>query len=69
MTFSWPRETMTGVRLDDLLDDLYPEPEPHPALVAAIRPTPRQVTEAARELGWLPPGPYLRPAVPGQGEL
>lgn len=38
----------------DLLDLLEPPPEPHPALVAVMRPTARQVAEAASVMGWLP---------------
>lgn len=36
----------------DLLDDLAVTP--HPALVAAQRPSPREVAEMAALLGWLP---------------
>ena len=46
----------------DLGDE--PEPEPHPDLVAAKRPSPREVAEAAALLGWLPSEPRLNPAVP-----
>ena len=49
-----------------LLDLLLSLPEPHPDLVASKHPTPRQVTEAASLLGWLPePEDRLRPAVAG----
>jgi hypothetical protein len=38
----------------DLDDDAFlAPPEPHPALVAAVRPAPRQVTEAAGVYGLL----------------
>lgn len=42
------------VDLADLLDLIEPPPEPHHALVAVMRPTPRQVTEAAAFFGWMP---------------
>ena len=38
------------------LPALWDEPEitPHPELVAAKRPSPREVAQAASVLGWLP---------------
>ena len=63
MTCSWRREKISAV---PLLDLLLAMPEPHPDLVASKHPTPRQVTEAASLLGWLPePEDRLRPAVAG----
>ncbi len=38
--------------------------DPHPELVAATQPTPAEVFEAARYLGWMPAEPFLMPAVP-----
>ena len=53
---------MSAVSVLDLLSLI----EPHPELVAAMRPSPREVTEAAGLLGWLPePEDRLRPAVAG----
>ena len=63
MTCSWPRE-----RYDSAVQvlDLLPLIEPHPELVAAMRPSPRQVTESAALMGWLPDDEdRLRPAVAG----
>jgi hypothetical protein len=34
--------------------DLLPGPDPHPALVAAVRPSARDVLMAVAVLGWLP---------------
>lgn len=48
---------------DDLLA-LIPAPEPHPALVAAMRPSPADVCAAAAQLGWFPDVPVFSPAVP-----
>ena len=48
----------------DLGDDPEPALTPHPALVAAKRPSPREVAEMAALTGWLPSEPYLNPAVP-----
>ena len=41
--------------------------DPHPDLVAATQPTPAEVFEAARYLGWMPAEPFLNPAVPSGG--
>lgn len=41
---------------------------PHPDLTAAQRPTPLQVFDAARHLGWFPAEPFLRPVVPAPGQ-
>ena len=53
--------------LNELLEaapDLEPV-EPHPELVANIRPSAADVFLAAAEhCGWLPRKPYLHPAVP-----
>jgi hypothetical protein len=49
--------------LDTILATLL---DPHPELVASTRPTPVQVYEAARYLGWLPEEPFLVPAVPAR---
>jgi hypothetical protein len=40
------------------------EPEPHPDLVASITPSPADIMHVALRYGWLPPEPYLNPAVP-----
>jgi hypothetical protein len=46
--------------------DLLPLIEPHPELVAVMRPGPREVTEAAAVAGWLPDfEDRFRPAVAG----
>ena len=49
--------------LDSILTALL---DPHPELVAATRPTPAQVLEAADYLGWVPEVPFLAPAVPAR---
>ena len=56
--------------LRELLEDAEPEPvEPHPALVASIRPSAAVVLQAATGYcGWLPPRPYLNAAVPARTE-
>jgi hypothetical protein len=43
--------TISPVSLESLLAAVI---EPHPELVAAMRPTPRQMVEAAGELGFYP---------------
>jgi hypothetical protein len=43
--------------------------DPDLFLVAAQRPSPAQVAEAAHLLGWLPDVPYLMPAVPCRPDL
>lgn len=49
---------MPDLDLETILLELPPRRiEPHPDLVASIRPTPRQMCEAAAVLGWLPGGP------------
>lgn len=42
----------------ELADD---EPEPHPDLVASVRPTPQQVAEAILHTGLFPPVPKFYP--------
>ena len=49
------------VSLETILATLL---DPHPELVAAQKPTPAEVFEAARYLGWMPAEPFLVPAVP-----
>ena len=49
-------------------DEPEPDLTPHPDLVAAQRPSPREVAEAAALIGWLPDIPYLNPAVPFRRE-
>jgi len=36
--------------------DLLPLPDPHPDLVAAMRPSPRDLLMAVSVLGWMPEG-------------
>lgn len=50
------RERIRPVYELDLLDLIEPQPEPHPALLAVMRPTARQVAEAASVMGWLARG-------------
>jgi hypothetical protein len=50
VTSSRRREKITAV---PLLELLLSGVQPHPELVAATRPSPRQVTEVASLLGWL----------------
>lgn len=52
---------------DDLLL-VITGPDPHPDLIAAQKPRPRDVAEAAALLGWLPDAPLFRPAVPARRE-
>ena len=40
------------------------DPEPHPDLVATIRPSAADIMNVALRYGWLPSEPYLIPAVP-----
>ena len=50
-----------------VIDLPFEDPDPivpHPELVAAKKPTPAQVFDAARHLGWFPAEPFLRPVVP-----
>ena len=61
MLNSWPRERYDSpVRLEDLLEDL--EPEPHPALVAAQKPGPAELMRASG--GLFPSRPVFSPVVP-----
>jgi hypothetical protein len=53
------------VSLETILATLL-DLDPHPELVTATRPTPAEVFEAARYLGWLPEVPLLNPAVPAE---
>lgn len=48
----------------DLL--LAREPEPHPELVAAQRPTSAQIAEAVMRMGLFPPERFLRAVVPAE---
>ena len=49
---------------DDLLALLADDLEPHPALVAAARPSPAQLREAIAYQGLFPDVPLFCPAVP-----
>jgi hypothetical protein len=47
------------VLFEILADDT---PDPHPELVASIRPTPAEMMRAVAVIGWTPPGDgYLAP--------
>lgn len=50
----------------DFGDD--PDLTPHPALAAAMRPSPREVAQAASVLGWLPDGRLFPVAVIDRSE-
>jgi hypothetical protein len=55
---------LTELPLAGLAELLDPEPDPHPAFTASVRPSPAEVFRAALEFGWLSPEPFLKPAVP-----
>ena len=52
----------------DLGDDEEPDLTPHPALVAAAKPTARDFLTAVSLLGWLPEEPLIPFAVIGRSE-
>ena len=52
----------------DLGDDEEPDITPHPDLVAAQRPSPRDFLTAVSLLGWLPEEPSFPVAVIGRSE-
>ena len=48
------------------LDDIEPDPEPHPALVAVQKVSASDVIMAAARTGFLPGEPYLTVAAPAR---
>ena len=54
--------------LSSLLESAGEPVEPHPDLIASIKPSAADIMQVALRYGWLPSEPYLNPAVPIRSE-